>query len=1027
MSVKAMTFSTGEKPSEVGTPAVSERLEKQLKELRALPQPPGWLPEDFEDPDPRYNGDPLRKHFHLNDEQREAANHGSGPGLVLAAAGSGKTQTLTARVVNIVRHYRVHPTAALCITFTNKAANNMRERIQRFMPGDALPHVSTIHALGMLIIRNHPIHAFRQLCAQGGISPEFGEVSAAVDKKKVRLTLIVDYAQKKMMGELMKHHSLSDLGRPGELLFRISVLRMSDQTPDSYEKLVRKEGKTGITARLRLPYLNSDEIFLWEKYEEAKANNHVIDFTDMIAIPIRILERNPKLQEYYHRLWPYIMLDEAQDTAPLQWRLLKAVLSNENNVFAVGDVAQCQPPETLVTKLVRKGDNRRGVQPVLEQVRMDSLKDGDKVVSWTRKDQRCYVTAPREIQVAANPYKGDLVSITLENGSKTRVTPNHWVWTRFNFTNCSKSHIVYLMFKEGLGFRIGVTNLKKSVKVGSHNCRSFGLKFRMTTEDADSAWILKVCEDKDTAIMWEQILSAKYGILQSVFNDHGCINKTDEMIKFMFSQVSQRGGFECLQQHGLLFEQPLITKNDGFQGARGFIKTAAANLIPGLMELPVMGAYKSVAIKEISLEFYEGLVYSLNVEQDHTYVADGIVVGNSIMGFNGSDPRIIRAFKNDFRGVIPQFYHLSKNYRSHMDIIEVANKLERTHIKFHPRPMEAECSTVDNTKGALFYNEYHTAEEEARDIARKIKIYNRNADFAYRECAVLVRTKAMFPVIENALLAQAIPYYVKDSGSLLGSKEIQDLMAYLRFADNSYDAISFARAVQNPKRGYGDTSIERLVASAQLNRSSILESARTQPKLYPFVQLIEEIQGAIAEDALTPQPVSQVIEYLIKKINYMAEVDRTAEKSHNAREDKIRREQNIERFLMLLKELEASGRVDNFESLQDFLDLNYDPTANKGDANQVQIMTAHSSKGLEFGVVFAPCFFQGAIPHFLSKTEEDINEEGRLSYVIVTRAINELHISRSLQFMSARGPMPTQPSMFYITVQPEFKKLGKVN
>ena len=790
----------------------------------------------------------LRSEYGLDEFQAPAANHLSGPALVLACAGSGKTTTLTTRVTHLIKYHQIPAEKILCITFTNKATENMVTKItSRIGTGNPMPTISTIHSLGLGISRKHPQLALEAMAELAGVlHPK--------DSPVVQPTI---WSEKNCGTTFRKictenNHSCNY----SEVLDSLMYLCNRGYTPDSYEAAV--ETNQQLVKRERFQ-LTPTEVYLWREYIKSKYYSRAFDFTDMMLIANRILIRNPKVLNRYHERWDYILQDEAQDASPLQWTLLTLLTNSSNNLFCVGDASQCQPPGTMISvacdattggiikmelqedrglitcigdaildyrvsrgwsqkemsvflgkkpaqvsswetskRLPNKGIltklaldsllerhseivSNRAHRPnskmiAIKKVPIETLVKGDSVISWTKSDQRTY-KIPRYTEVASRAYHGPLISIQA-NEASTRVTPNHWVWTRFN-KDAIGLNFVYLMYKHGIGFRVGISNFKESHR-GTKDVIHFGLGSRVQGEGANAAWVLRFCKDKLEANTWEKIYSIKYGIPHSVFKSNVTSNQrllanlnTQEMIDLIFEHADPGGGFRCLQDHNLLFEQPLhlfanFGKGEQHARSNGYFKTAAANLIPHIMDIPLYGSNKFAPISGITSEEYNGLVYSLDVARDHTYLADDLVVGNSIMSFNGAQVELIKGFEKEFRGCTTTLYPMVNNYRSHNTIIDVANAVEKELVGNHPAPMISKAKIPKGTP-ALSYRVYSDAVSEANTIASSIlKLasvpVNPNLNkFMSTPQGQLLARKRMNRPSDLAALAQAPPHQCQPS------------------------------------------------------------------------------------------------------------------------------------------------------------------------------------------------------------------------------------------------------------------------
>lgn len=239
----------------------------------------------------------------LNDEQKEAVLHTEGPLLVVAGAGTGKTSTLTRRVYHLIQQ-GIRPDNILAITFTNKAASEMRERIAALHnnPFDVKPFVSTFHALGVHILRNHGeklgikrhFSIFDQQDAVSAIKRAMGKVS--IDPKE---------------------------WNPNKVLDRIGHLKGKLATPKS-------------TQEANNPW---DDIVttVWPHYEAIKNQEQGLDFADLLLKAHELLDRFPEVRDHYKNQWKYIHVDEYQDTNHVQHQIVKLLLNKECNLCAVGD------------------------------------------------------------------------------------------------------------------------------------------------------------------------------------------------------------------------------------------------------------------------------------------------------------------------------------------------------------------------------------------------------------------------------------------------------------------------------------------------------------------------------------------------------------------------------------------------------------------------------------------------------------------------------------------------------------------
>jgi DNA helicase-2/ATP-dependent DNA helicase PcrA len=254
----------------------------------------------------------------LNPRQREAAMATEGPLLILAGAGAGKTKTLTYRILRLIRE-GVSPSEVLAITFTNKAAKEMRERVGHLLGHDPaalpatnfglrrdLPFVSTFHALGVYLIREE--------YAAVGVPKRFSIYDRSDSKAAVKAAMVD-------LGFDPKMHD------PGKVLGAISRGKGDMLTPDSYAQHSKNRMAVVVAP-------------VWRRYEEILAREKALDFDDLLFRAAHLLENDAAARARWQARWRYIHIDEYQDTNEVQYRIAKALAAKERHICAVGDTDQ---------------------------------------------------------------------------------------------------------------------------------------------------------------------------------------------------------------------------------------------------------------------------------------------------------------------------------------------------------------------------------------------------------------------------------------------------------------------------------------------------------------------------------------------------------------------------------------------------------------------------------------------------------------------------------------------------------------
>ncbi|BAM46579.1 ATP-dependent DNA helicase PcrA [Amphibacillus xylanus NBRC 15112] len=372
------------------------------------------------------------------------------------------------------------------------------------------------------------------------------------------------------------------------------------------------------------------------------------------------------------------------------------------------------------------------------------------------------------------------------------------------------------------------------------------------------------------------------------------------------------------------------------------------------------------------------------------------VVGDSdqsIYRWRGADIKNILSFEKDYPNATVVF--LEQNYRSTESILNAANAV----IKNNPDHKEKKLWTDQAGGSKLKYYKAQTERYESLYVAEQIEKYIHEQRFNYRDIAILYRTNAQSRVIEETFVKANIPYQMVGGTKFYDRKEIKDILAYLRLISNPDDDVSFVRIVNEPKRGIGATTIEKLQNYATANEISLFTAikeidfvglgARATKSLAEFGEMVSNwIQQ---QEFLT---ATDMVEQVLKKSGYeeMLENERTIEAKT--------RLENINEFKSVTKHFEKNSDdqtllafLTDLALISDIDSMDDDPFAD----NKVTMMTLHAAKGLEFPVVFLVGMEEGIFPHSRSAMDdEEMAEERRLAYVGITRAEKELHLTHAV-------------------------------
>lgn len=392
------------------------------------------------------------------------------------------------------------------------------------------------------------------------------------------------------------------------------------------------------------------------------------------------------------------------------------------------------------------------------------------------------------------------------------------------------------------------------------------------------------------------------------------------------------------------------------------------------------------------------------------------VVGDesqSIYAFRGADISNILDFEKEYEGA--KVVKLEQNYRSTKTILNAANSVINNNKSKIEKNLWTENDDGEKIKYFTSKNEY----EEVEYIVDKIDAMCRTGKYTYKDFALLYRTNAQSRVIEDIFMREGTPYKLIGGTKFYSRKEIKDMIAYLKVINNTKDNVSLTRIINEPKRGIGDTSVERIKLKAEENNLSAFEyikepaniaELRCSNAVENFKNLILDLENL--KDKIT---VSELMKKVLELTGYEAELMKEKNMENESRLE------NIYEFIGVAKEFEEE-EADN--SLQDFLDsiaLVSDVDNLEDTTEAVTLMTMHNAKGLEYPVVFLIGMEEGLFPSKRSQDEENgIEEERRLCYVGITRAKKELFLTNARQRTMYGTTTYTIPSRFVEEIPNEY-------
>src|SRR6476661_7170421 len=395
----------------------------------------------------------------LNDPQREAVTYGEGPLLILAGAGSGKTRVLTHRIAYLVATGAAKANEVLAITFTNKAAGEMRERAELLVG-------PRIRAMWVMTFLSACARMLRANADRLGYTRQFTIYDQADSRRLVK-------------------RCLDELGIDPK---RFTPGGIQSQISDAKNKLRDAEGY----GRMVGSFFEQTVADVYRLYERELHRMNAMDFDDLLVRAVNVLEMFPEVRDRYANGFRHVLVDEYQDTNHAQYRWLQLLAEEHRNLMVVGDDAQCVVEGTLVTMA-------DGTQRPIEEVSA-----GDAVVSgYGSGDFR-----PAPVLRVHRSERSDGIAITTQSGRRIVSTPDHVHFAGYLLGRTPQMHMTYLMWRRDRGFRVGTSRTYKNGQTKP----VVGVALRARWEGADAACVISTHETEAESRYAEASLSIRYGL-----------------------------------------------------------------------------------------------------------------------------------------------------------------------------------------------------------------------------------------------------------------------------------------------------------------------------------------------------------------------------------------------------------------------------------------------------------------------------------------------------------------------------------
>lgn len=963
----------------------------------------------------------------LNPAQREAVTAPPEHRLVLAGAGSGKTRVLTHRIGWLIAVEGVSPHSILAVTFTNKAAAEMRNRIESLVNVPVRTMwVGTFHGIAHRLLRLH--------WKEAGLVQNFQILDADDQQRLVkRVIRALDLSEEQWVPKVVTGwiNAQKEEGRRPS--------GMADQGDFAQRTLVR----------------------IYSAYEAQCAQNGLVDFAELLLRAHELCRDVPQIQQHYRQRFRHILVDEFQDTNTLQYAWLRVLAGNTGTMFAVGDDDQCLAAGTPVT--MADGSLRP-----IEQVHV-----GDEVLSAHGSGALRPSVVRRTHALGA---RHDLVEIVTRDGHRLVSTPEHTHFAGYLLGEAPQLHFSYLMFKQDIGWRVGTSQ----VYTRGQKKPMLGFKQRCLQEHADALWVIGTHASECEARSDEMLTSLRYGLPTLPFvarkggSTKGPVHDTALIAQVFAALDTEPAAHRLLADRGLRTDEPhhrpqsrdssrrnivvtlcgdrrgarpmhrisIIGNDDlgrgilgtlglsvrpakagsaswrfetvrqdfgelyaiaeraakalsgnvllqanlgcGDEGGRSLPFIRAGSIRPGMAMVTADGRFDVVT--EVRAVSAPTTVHDLDIDSTHNFVAGGVVTHNSIYSWRGAKVENMAKLGKDFPGC--EVIRLEQNYRSTGTILKAANGLIAKNSGRLGKVLWTDGQDGDSIQLYAAFNEY----DEAEFVVGRIKAHHEGT-FALNDCAILYRSNAQSRVLEEALIRNRLPYRIYGGLRFFERQEVKDALAYIRLVANRDDDASFERAVNTPPRGIGATTIEKLRAVARDAGVSQWKAAlgagatlgRSSGNLKGFLDLID----GLARDGANVK-LAELMKLAIERSGLKEHYKKDKGEQAEARLD------NLDELINAARGFERPPEDDGLDPLNAFL-ANASLEAGERQAGVgedcVQLMTLHSAKGLEFPVVFLVGMENGLFPSQRAVDGGSLEEERRLAYVGVTRARQHLYLT----------------------------------
>ena len=898
----------------------------------------------------------------LNDEQRAAVEATEGYVCLHAGAGTGKTRTLTYRYAYLISEYGIAPRAVWCVTFTNRAALEMKQRVQR-MCGNAIgnPFVTTFHGFCALFLRE-------EINAIGW--PKTFTISDVSDVKDMLRPL---YSECKIDGKKLS------LKKAWEFIDGFK------ETKDYIAPLI---GPDSSELLRRSDEASEDTLKLFWRYLFAQRTTYSLDFDDLILLTLHILKNNDEVRERWQQRLEYILVDEFQDIDRDQYELVEILAAHHHNLFIVGD-----PDQTIYS---------------FRGARVEYF--NNFVENHGEEAQRLYLTynyrSSAEILAAAyavishnydenrKPLLAKRTDITLEQMVPVR-DPNRTQDNELSpevaaALNDRAYYSLTHASPENLGSSIPEVErpnmLGKSVRSqlkNEHRLSRLGL----TVTHAQTSFLDAIGTPAPQPVVTQveekrtEPTELHYAPYPQLASDNAALNAYWQggAGDADWAEEARAFGLTPPQASELIAPSPVAVPS-------------AVTAVPPAVAALVAGSAASSAGAVPSAEMTAPEALSPVVVSAPAVVTQPVV-----------QPEPTRATPALSSAQLP-----AAQPNAHLQALTGISDLNALSEVPNAQGYVRSMKPVIGHAGSI----YREAEFVAKTIVA-IRALDPKASIA-----VLYRAHYIALNLENALVQNKIPYCVVGEQRFFDRKEIRDVIAYIRLRCNLDDDVAFRRIVNVPARNFGKKRMEHLENLARSEGCSLFRALVhhlddkflcARPEIQNFVKVMTDL-------ALTPlgNPVDD-FELIVNNTGYEEWI------KNNGEDERLENISALKNYLYDFRK-----NQDDEVNLADFIgNVTLMTSADEAHLSRsVRLMTVHNAKGLEFDYVFVVSLNEAVFPSKKAVNELNVEEERRLMYVAMTRAQKQLILTEAGGYITVRQnndqmKLPREPSRFLREITPD--------